>query len=254
MRSMRSMLIGASLVATLFTGISYAADHGKAHWGYEGKDGPKFWGELDPSYAACKTEKFQSPINIIESKAKKTSPNFVLDRMYSTDSSNIVNNGHTLQVGFEEGSYVSFNDEDYQLVQLHFHTPSENQLNSKSYPAEVHMVHMDYTGNLLVVGIFIKEGQPNEAIQAVLRKAPEKVNEPAPFTDFPLDSLLPTKISFYEFPGSLTTPPCSGNVTWVVMREPIQASKSQLQSLRKIMKNNARDVQPLNGRTVTVTY
>ncbi|RDU73672.1 carbonic anhydrase family protein [Helicobacter aurati] len=242
-----------TVIAALLLTFSYGADH-HVHWSYSGSTGPKVWGDLDESYASCKTEKFQSPINILDSETIKVNANFSLKKTYANYSSNIVNNGHTVQVGFNGDNSLAFNDVDYKLIQLHFHTPSENQVNGKSYPAEVHLVHKDSEGNILVIGIFITEGKANPALQSIIKAVPNKVNVTKPFKDIALQTLLPQKMGYYEFQGSLTTPPCSGNVTWVVMQESIQASKSQLQALHKILKDNARDIQPLNGRTVNVSY
>ncbi|STQ85903.1 carbonic anhydrase family protein [Helicobacter muridarum] len=249
-----SLLLKKGFFATLLLGFCYGASDHHAHWSYSGESGPKMWGELDPSYSACKMEKFQSPINILDSKTTKSSANFILKNAYTVNSKDIVNNGHTIQVNFNPGNSLVFDGVSYDLVQLHFHTPSENQLNNRSFPAEVHMVHKDSSGNLLVVGVFIKQGNTNLALQSILKAAPNKPNTKIDFKDISLSSLLPQNIAYYQFQGSLTTPPCSGNVTWVVMRDSIDASKSQIHALNEIMKDNARDVQPLNGRTISISY
>lgn len=224
----------------------------QAHWGY---DDTSKWGDLDSSFAACKTEKLQSPINIVESKAKKakTNPNFAVEDSYASKARDIVNNGNTLQVGFDNAGALGFNNKSYELVQLHFHTPSENQVNDKAYPAEVHLVHKDSDGNLLVIGVFVQNGEQNNALEAVLKATPKKLNDTKPLKlkGISLSTLLPSKSAYYTFQGSLTTPPCSGNVTWVVMKDTIQASAKQLEQLGAILKQNARPTQPINGRAVT---
>ena len=253
---MKSKLFKTGIAALLAISIVHGTDTSKIAWGYEGKDGPQYWGDLSPDYAACKMEKYQSPINIVESQAKKAKHS--LKMMQAPQASDIVNNGHTLQINFRQtappkATSLSLDGKEYQLMQLHFHTPSENQLNGKKYPAEIHIVYKDAMGNLLVIGIFIKEGQDNKALQTILQNTPQTINQPIQFTDLTLDNLLPSQMSFYEFMGSLTTPPCSGGVTWIVMQHPIQASKAQIQALQKIIKHNARDIQPLHSRTITLT-
>ena len=249
---MNKVLKTLGFVACL-CGFALAENH--THWGYTGDEGPAKWGNLDSSFAACKTEKLQSPINIVESKAKKAkaNPNFAIEDSYASKARDIVNNGHTLQVGFDNAGALGFNNKSYELVQLHFHTPSENQINDKAYPAEVHLVHKDTDGNLLVVGVFIQDGEQNGALEALLKATPKKLNDTKPLKlkGISLSTLLPSKSAYYTFQGSLTTPPCSGNVTWVVMKDTIQASAKQLEQLGAILKQNARPIQPINGRVVT---
>ena len=241
-------------MAVLAAGVVYGNDASKPIWGYEGQNAPRYWADLSPDYAACKMERYQSPINIVESQAKKADHSLKITQ--TPQASDIVHNGHTLQINFQqsqEARTLSLDGKEYQALQLHFHTPSENQLNGKTYPAEAHIVHKNAEGNLLVIALLIKEGQANKALQTILQNAPQTINQPMQFRDLTLENLLPSQMSFYEFMGSLTTPPCSGGVTWIVMQHPIQISKPQLKALKKIVKRNARDIQPLHGRTITLT-
>jgi carbonic anhydrase len=164
----------------------------------------------------------------------------------------MLNNGHTIQVNYAKGSRITVGGEQYELAQFHFHTPSENTVNGKAYDMEMHLVHKNAKGELAVVGVFFQSGSQNAELDKLWRQLPEKAGEQKTLADTSLSAanLLPQDRSYAHFNGSLTTPPCSENVNWFVIREPLQASAEQISRISTIMGHNARPVQNLNKRFV----
>jgi carbonic anhydrase len=236
-------LIAAMLLAC---GSAYAASG--AHWGYSGAEGPEHWAHLSPDYSAC-AGRNQSPIDLnglIEADLKP------IRFAYRAGGSEIINNGHTVQVNYAPGSKIELDGHLFELKQFHFHTPSENHIKGKSYPMEAHPVHSDKDGNLAVVAVMLEEGAPNEALEAAWAKMPEKEGDTHPLTKaVSAESLLPANRDYYRFNGSLTTPPCSEGVWWLVMKQPVSASKAQIERFAHVMHHpNNRPLQPVNARPV----
>ena len=220
-------------------------------WSYQGKRGVHAWGDLGPGYATCKLGKFQSPIDIREADAQKA----VLPEIrfgYTPARGRVVNNGHTIQVNMAAAGGVTLPDGDYPLVQFHFHAPSEEKFDGKRHPMDVHLVHRNAKGTQAVVAVQFQEGRANAALQAVFDKMPVKPGEKRVLPMLDASGLLPADRSYYRFQGSLTTPPCSEEVAWYVLKQPVEASRAQLSAFRKLYPMNARPVQPLNGRTIEV--
>jgi carbonic anhydrase len=237
----------ALLAATAF---ATAARDDKPHWGYQGRNGAQAWGDLEPGFAACKLGRLQSPIDIRDTQAKKAAlPAIRFD--YSPGRARVVNNGHTIQVNMQAAGGVGLADGEYQLLQFHFHAPSEEKIDGRRYPMVVHLVHRNAGGKLAVVAVLLKEGRENAALKPVFDKLPTRDGDRRALaaTLNPAD-LLPADRGYYRFKGSLTTPPCSEEVSWQVLKQPVEISKAQLRAFRKLYPMNARPVQPLNGRTV----
>lgn len=216
------------------------------HFSYEGEAGPEHWATLSPAFEACGSGQRQSPINI-----KQALPAIQFD--YKDTTLKLVNNGHTLQVNYPAGSKITVGDHSFDLLQFHFHAASENTLDGKQFPMELHLVHRDSSGKLGVVGVFMEEGSENATFQAILNNLPKEENQEESFSAVTLNaaSLLPQNHQYYGFDGSLTTPPCTEGVEWRVLSTPIQVSKAQVDAFLKLFHGgNARPVQPLNGRTV----
>ncbi|MBF0568176.1 MAG: carbonic anhydrase family protein [Nitrospirae bacterium] len=249
---------GCILFAALFVfaGSGFAGDkeagHAKeghqSHWTYEGDSGPVKWGELATEYAVCKTGKHQSPVDIKESKNADKKIVYKVD--YKAVPLKIINNGHTIQVNYATGSTIAINGMTYQLVQFHFHHPSEHTVTGKSYPMELHLVHKNDKGELAVLGVFMTEGKENAAIKTLWDNLPDKVNEErsVPSVNINASALLPEMDSIFVYSGSLTTPPCSEGVSWNVFNSPIEVSKAQIDKFIAVVGSNARPVQPLNDR------
>jgi carbonic anhydrase len=218
------------------------------HWTYEGETGPKHWGALSKDFAECSTGREQSPINITK-PARENLRNIVFN--YRPAKVSVENTGHTIQVDYSPGNSIEVNGSKYELVQFHFHAPSEHTLNGKHADAELHLVHKSASGQLAVVGVFINKGSENRALKPVFDNLPTRAGT-ANNLDQPVnpESLLPIRRTTYRYEGSLTTPPCSEGVTWLIMTAPIQLSPKQLATFDKLFKGNDRPVQPLNGRTL----
>lgn len=218
------------------------------HWEYSGETGPQNWATLSPEFGAC-SGKNQSPINLtgfIEADLKP------IKFSYTSVGSEIVNNGHTVQVNYAAGSSIALDGIQFDLKQFHLHAPSENLINGKSYPMEVHLVHADKDGNLAVVGVMFTEGKENKALAKFWAQMPHDAGEKQKLSSAVLASgLLPANRDYYRFNGSLTTPPCSEGVRWLVMKKPITASKEQIEAFTHAVHHaNNRPVQPVNARPV----
>jgi carbonic anhydrase len=219
------------------------------HWTYEGEEGPEHWGELDADYASCSTGEEQSPIDISEADGADLTD---IAFSYQTVSPiRLVNNGHTLQVNIPEGSSIAFDGATYPLKQFHFHTPSEHTIDGRAEPMELHLVHITDGGEIAVVGVMLAEGEENVALQPVFAAMPATAG-PEVEVDGSIDlaALLPTVQTTYRYSGSLTTPPCTEGVHWLVMTEPMTVSTTQIETFRAVFEMNARPVQPLDERTV----
>lgn len=215
-------------------------------WKYSGDLGPDKWGELAADFEKCQGGNQQSPINF--QTVTPSDRDMPVEFHYRDMSLSWGFNGHTLQADLSSGSYINFEKKRYQLIQFHFHTPSEHTVHGEAYPAELHLVHKDSTGKLAVIGLLIKAGDENDALQDLVEKLPRTPGKTAKISGFSPDRILPAQGFYYSYRGSLTTPPCSEEVRWIVMKQPIEMSSRQLASLSNIMGSNARPVQALNGR------
>jgi carbonic anhydrase len=250
---MRSMLTAAACAAALVAaGCSHApATTGKPHWSYEGHGGAAHWAELDPAFKTCATGREQSPVNIETRLVAPAGDAKPLRLGYAASAGTVVNNGHTIQVDLANGGALTLDDGAYRLLQFHFHTPSEEQIDGQSYPLVAHLVHRSEQGQLAVVGVLFKVGQENAALKPVFAQLPAQADTKRPL-DAPIDpaALLPADRAHYTLAGSLTTPPCSEGVRWHVLKTPVELSAAQLSAFKTLYAMNARPVQPLNGRTV----
>jgi carbonic anhydrase len=218
------------------------------HWTYEGEEGPAKWAELSPAFEACGAGTTQSPIDLAK-PAMQDLTNIKFN--YQPSKVNIVNNGHTVQVNYDPGSYIELDGTRYDLAQFHFHAPSEHSVDGKLADAEVHLVHKSADGQLAVVGVLIKTGAENPAFTTVAANIPATAG-PAQSVDAMVNAanMLPETQATYRYTGSLTTPPCTEGVHWNVMATPIEMSAAQLATLTAVMHANNRPVQDLKGRTL----
>lgn len=239
------------LVAVVGSSCAIVSVAQEAHsWGYSGATGPDHWSEVS---ATCGLGKTQSPIDIVHPE-KKNMP--AIQFAYHASPLAVINNGHTIQVNYAPGSTIGVDGKTYELVQFHFHHLSETAIDGHHTPMELHLVHKDKDGNLAVVAVLLKEGHPNQTVSTVWSNLPpEEGKEYAPqHLEIEAVHLLPANHSYYTFPGSLTTPPCSENVTWLVLTKPMTLSKEQIEKFAAIYPDNARPVQPLNGRSVLESH
>lgn len=236
--------------------VKEQAETHTGHWGYSGNEGPSHWGDLAPENLSCKEGKNQSPVNLKDKAALGTTGLGELDIYYRDVPLKVINNGHTVQVNYPLGSYIKVGGDRYELLQFHFHTPSEHQKDGFNYPMEVHLVHKDGEGNLAVLGIIFQEGAENPALNILLANLPKKVGKVEIHRRASLNpaKFLPGNTEFYKYSGSLTTPPCTEGVYWMVFKQPVDASAEQIQKMNELMGDNARPVQPNYARSVLKSW
>jgi len=228
------------------------------HWSYAGEAGPSAWGTLSPVYALCSSGSGQSPININQTDVKKgihwniNYKKTSLKIAHNEHMDNILDNGHTIQVNVDEGSTFLINHKTYHLKQFHFHTPSEHTINEKSFPMEVHFVHQSDSGDLAVIAVLVVEGNDNPNFAKIISNLPSKKGETKHLTkvNLALQFQLPETLEAYHYQGSLTTPPCSEKVEWLVFKHYVSASKKQIKAFAEKIGTNNRPIQALNERTI----
>ena len=219
------------------------------HWGYEGDIGPDRWGGLDASFAVCDTGLEQSPVDLTgATTADADAPG--LDIRWQPTGAEVVDNGHTIQINIAEGSTIDLEGRSFSLVQFHFHLPSEHTVDGTASAMEVHFVHAAEEGDLAVIGVFMEAGDADPAIQSLWEAIPGSDEPPAAVGAFDPGTLLPEGRGYFRYQGSLTTPPCSEVVSWVVMTESISVSQAQIDAFAALYPMNARPVQPLHARTL----
>ena len=220
-------------------------------WSYEGATGPGAWGDLSPDFAICESGTMQSPINLTSATTTPLpGPTF----RYAAAPLEIANLGHTLQVNYAPGSELVLGDDVYELVQYHFHTPGEHLLNGREFPMALHLVHRNAAGQLAVVGVLIQAGAESAALRPVFENLPAAGGQTYrdASTLLSAEALLPSDRTNYRYPGSLTTPPCTEGVKWIVMANPIEMSRAQIAAVNAIIHTTNRPVQPLGDRQVVL--
>lgn len=226
------------------------------HWSYEGETGPEHWGELDQANSACVNGSEQSPINIEFSQIKTDKKLENLQIQYEPTPFTLVNNGHTVQANpTSESNSILVEGYEYKLAQFHFHTPSEHRFNGQNYDMELHLVHKDANGKIAVLGVMIQEGKENQKLASIWDVLPkeETAEDISVKERVDLQGILPQDQTSFHYNGSLTTPPCTEEVKWVIFEQPIEMSKKQIQAFRQIFPDNHRPVQPLNDRELVET-
>ncbi len=246
--SLFSLLLILPITATA---SEEAAQPEQARWSYTGDTGPAHWGDLAPEFISCKSGKNQSPINI-DTYIDSNLPGIKMDYSFLV-AEDIVNNGHSIQVNIRSGGTVKIDDKKFELKQFHFNTPSENMVNGKSYPLEVHFVHVNDANELAVVALLYQPGQDNLALNPLLQKIPMNAGDSKRLgaKDVELFERNKTLKNYVRYNGSLTTPPCTEGVRWIVMRAMPSISRRQLNVFQQALKHpNNRPIQPLNARMI----
>jgi len=246
-------------VMIVAAGLSLAASVSAADFSYSGDDGPGFWSELDPAWSACAgtaPDARQSPVNIGHARFDRNLRPLALQSYPTTID--MFNNGHTIEQRYEgTGSFIHFEGRDYELQQFHFHTLSEHTINSERGAMEFHAVFQDRssTDKLVVGEIFEVAGKNNRFLQVLIDAGLPRKNGATTVTSTPINlaDVLVSTSSYFTYPGSLTTPPCSENVTWIVLAKTAKLSQSQFLAFRRILGNDFRPRQALNGRVVRFT-
>lgn len=249
---MSQFLSRAALAAALVTvALGTFGSEGAPHWSYGGRTGPAHWAALENGYGTCGAGREQSPIDIRPRSAIKARlPAITFD--YQPAPLKIVDNGHTIQVNYAPGSFITVDGKRYELQQFHFHKPSEEAIDGKHADMVAHLVHKDDQGHLAVVAVLLEAGKVNPMLAAVWNNLPARKNSEVDAPDVQVNAadLLPADHGYYTFAGSLTTPPCSEGVTWFVLKRPAAVSTGQIARFAHSYPMNARPLQPLNGRVV----
>ena len=246
----RVLLVLSGLCGSL---IAVEGAYAQADASYEGQTGPDAWGSLDPSYAECKSGQRESPVNITGAVKADLSP---IKFDYKLTPLKIINTGHTIQVNYGSGSSITVDGVVYDLVQFHFHHPGENAIDGQRGDLELHLVHRNAQGQLAVVAILLKSGSEDFPLHVLWNYLPKDVGKEAEHKKVELNAedFLPNDRNFYKFSGSLTTPPCSEGVTWLVMKQFVEVSPAQIAAFAKLFPNDARPLQALNGRSIEESH
>jgi len=238
------------------TGAKAATGHESAktagthapHWDYQGGTGPEAWGGLKPEFSLCKTGQRQSPIDIRGGLAVDLEP-VTFD--YHASKFAVLDNGHTVQVELAKGNSIEVGGKRFELQQFHFHRPSEERIDGRQFDMSLHLVHKDEQGRLAVVALLFDQGPAHPVLQQVWSNLPlERGDANAARMPLELSALLPGDRRYYTYMGSLTTPPCSEGVQWIVMRHPVTLSPEQIEVFARIYPMNARPLQSASGRRI----
>jgi carbonic anhydrase len=219
-----------------------------AHWDYTGSGGPEAWGQMKPEFSKCSSGTRQSPIDIRDGiKVNLDAVQFD----YKPSAFRVIDNGHTVQVNVGAGNSIEVMGKRYDLVQFHFHRPSEERIDGRQFDMVAHLVHKDIDGRLAVVAVLLERGSAQPLVQSIWNNLPlEKGDEVAARSTINLNDLLPANRNYFTYMGSLTTPPCSEGVLWMVMKEPVQISGDQIGIFARLYPMNARPVQSASGRLI----
>jgi len=227
--------------------------HGKPHWGYTGAIGPDAWAKLSGEFATCAKGRRQSPIDLVDAELSPLTLEQVKFE-YAPAAFQVVHNGHTIEVRPGQENQIVARSKKYKLLQFHFHHPAEERFNGKGFALDAHFVHRSEDGELAVVTVLFEEGAANPELQRLWDYMPLDSNDSmrsAEGVTFNPVSMLPTdRAKYLQYIGSLTTPPCTEGVVWIVLRQPVTASAEQIALFRKMVGMNARPVQPVNGRLI----
>jgi carbonic anhydrase len=248
-RKFRPVAAAISATILLFSGIALADAPAAHHWTYSGETGPAHWASEDPAFATCGLGKAQSPIDIEKTKKLDLPP---LEFSYQPTALRVTDTGHSMQLNYQPGSRLTVGGMSYELVQIHFHKPSEEHVHGQPYAMVAHMVHKNEQGDLAVVAVLMRAGATNAFLKPIFDNFPAPGQPESVVADQTVNaqSFLPTALGYYSFDGSLTTPPCSEHVKWFVLKSAVEISAAQINQFGSRYAKNARPVQPLNGRTV----
>ena len=233
-------------------GLGIGAAGAAEHWGYNGEAGPQHWSDLESDFRLCKVGQQESPVDLGDAVHADLG-NFTAS--YRDVPLTIVNNGHTIQAAYANGGTFSLRHRTWQTVQYHFHAPSEHTSRGAHYAMEMHVVHQDAAKNICVLGVFMQAGAENPALATIWQNIPAHEGPPqtVPGVSAGVAALLPAGRTYYAYLGSLTTPPCSENVAWFVLRDPIAVSTAQIARFKAAIPYNARPTQPVGDQRFVLT-
>lgn len=248
---LRNHRLSAIFYGSLLLAAASAAQQQAApeHWDYGTLHGPSHWSELNPDFAPCGNGHHQSPIDI-RNPQKADLPPLQFD--YKPVPLDIIDNGHTIMINYAPGSSLTVGGKRYELKQFHFHRPSEEKIDGKGFAMTVHLVYADAQGKLVVVAVLLQQGEDNSLVRELWSNMPTEKEKEEHLNNIQIDmdGLLPADRSYYTFSGSLTTPPCTEDVTWFVLKHPVTVSAAEIEQFSRLYRNDARPTQPLYDRVV----
>jgi carbonic anhydrase len=254
---MKQLLAAVSAVAVgalmaLIATLAHGAD--AERWSYSGATGPAKWSTLSKEFKECKAGEKQSPIDIPDAKARKGDLAPLLFN-YKPSPLRIIDNGHTIQVNYAPGSFVNIEGKRYELQEIHFHKPGEEKIDGKGHDMDAHLVHKGADGKLIVIAVLLDAGKENKLVKTLWENLPKGQGKEQVVDAVKINAvdLLPNDKGYYTYAGSLTTPPCSEDVTWYVLKAPVQLSADQIARFGKLYPMNARPIQPFNDRDIMGT-
>lgn len=241
------MILAAGLAG--FSALGLGAD--SARWAYAGPNGPAKWGSLEKDFAACKLGKNQSPIDIPDAAARKGDMPPLLFN-YKASPLRIIDDGHTIRVNYARDSWLSVDGRRFELIEFHFHKPSEEKIDGKGHDMSVHLVHKDKDGKFGIVAVMLDQGKDNLLVKTLWSNLPQGKDKENVVDGLKISAtaLLPPNKDYYTYAGSLTEPPCSEDVTWFVLKTPMQVSPDAIARFAKYYPMNARPIQPRNDRDI----
>lgn len=238
--------------AVVLAGLSFSLSSHAAEgtdWSYDGQAGPARWSELSAEFSTCGAGKNQSPVDLAETVQGQL-PELQVD--YAAAGDEILHQGHTVEIRYPPGNTLTVAGQTFTLQQLHFHAPSEHTIDGRHYPLEAHLVHANDDGELAVVTVLFEQGEAQAELAEAWERMPHQAGESRALPDgLSAAALLPESRDYYRLSGSLTTPPCSEGVRWLIFKEPIEVSAEQLQAFEEVIGHaNNRPLQPLDARIV----
>lgn len=236
------------IVSLFFFEISFANELGSNGWSYQGATGPEHWGDLKQQYLECKTGQMQSPIDIERNITEQLSL-IPISTHYLNSMAKIDNTGSTMEIDLQDGGKVTLPSGVYKLKQIHFHSPSEQKIDGRSFPLEAHLVHKSETGNLAVIAILFELGKENMVLKSIFSNFPKQIGGQF-ITKFDASALVKKNKAYFNYLGSLTTPPCSEGVDWYVLKDHDTLSVKQIEEFQKHYFQNNRPIQQTNGRLI----
>ena len=246
---MTKIVTMATFFAAIIVSVPMIVIADNVPWSYTGPNGPEHWADLSKEFKLCGSGKEQSPINISGAKTANL-PAIQFD--YKPGSLEIVNNGHTILIKRTKDNTITIGEEQYELLQFHFHSPGENTVDGKASPMEIHLVHKSAKGQVMVLSVFTKIGAKNTVLNTAWNHIPQQSGDRKKVASVNVNAvdLLPTDHSYYSFKGSITIPPCSEGIQWIVLKNPIEVSDEQIKRFSQVIGVNARPVQPVYSRTL----
>ena len=223
-----------------------------ANWSYDGAGGPEQWGQLKPEFSACAKGSRQSPIDIRGGIQVDLEP---IRFDYKPTDFSVIDTGHTVQVNLAAGNLIEVQGRRFELQQFHFHRPSEERINGRQFDMVAHLVHKDMEGRLAVLAVLLDRGSAQPLVQSIWNNLPlERHAELAARSQLDLNTLLPADRRYYTYMGSLTTPPCSEGVLWMVMQQSVPIAAEQIGVFSKLYPMNARPAQQAEGRLIKQSF